>query len=893
MKQLFIFFLFFFSSLSSLLTPLDWEERAVKTEEEALFLRRISDFWQEEDYVTAQLQMETFLNLFPWSSFVPPITVSLGDLAIRHQDYPAALKYYDSVTEESLKEKCFFNRMQSLYQLQRFTTIQMACEEKLKTSLDETAYLNTLHYLAISLYCQSILTEDTTVEKPTEQAKVCLEELFLKAPSQNTGEALAHLYCLTNESEKASQIYLALGNKNPSIQEEMQFQAACLQSNIHPERSLAIFKELYTNETSHKKDAAYNYLVLSFENKNYEALLSEKERLHSLLAPEHTPLLRLLVGKSHFALTQYEEALEVLKSLLSLDHPPLFLDSLLSPFIEAAFAIKNIDFLNQGIAWLTTLNPDHENLPKALFLRASLFKEAHEHQLALDAFHSLAAQYPTQSVIAEVKGEILQLEGMLGRWEDCYLSCNHFLDTFPGHFLEPLVWQHLLHSAFQKSQHSGEEKLQFAQDIQRFLNSSCNVSSKEKNAWQFRLAETFYSLESFDNAISCLNELLHAQENGSLSEEANGLMLLALCHQKKQDLVSFCHLSEQALLKQQTFIPNGLLHIQLFNAYLDQNLANSLDLAVQHLFAAFLLDYPIEPCNLVWLGQQLNEKNCTDDARLVYATLLDTKKTSIQDPYLLEEATYQLAALYEKQNMRSEEICLLEQWFDPEQPPQSWNKQNEMRSLLANAYLFLKDEEKALPWLQLIEQELSPRQSYLSAESHLNAIKIQLKKISEFSYDHPDTIQLLSRLKNLVLQKTLAHEPIHLEAALEYVSFKTTLQKLSPDKTKALLLKTLNDFENSEDLFSLEYQKARVRFPEKNSLYEAYRSFIQAKIDCLEALLSSDPEEQKQLQAKAKQVFLQIMENNLHVMLVHRAALSLKEFDAPPDMLPQLITPEE
>jgi hypothetical protein len=123
--------------------------------------------------------------------------------------------------------------------------------------------------------------------------------------------------------------------------------------------------------------------------------------------------------------------------------------------------------------------------------------------------------------------------------------------------------------------------------------------------------------------------------------------------------------------------------------------------------------------------------------------------------------------------------------------------------------------------------------------------------------------QILSMLKNISLQKTLANEPVHLEAAIDYLELMAELQpeEKREEKKLGLLLKMKSNFAANDDLLSQDYHAARSQNPLQNQIYLDYMLYLDAKILLTQAQLEQNEEEQKELQAKAKILLLQISDN--------------------------------
>ena len=98
-------------------------------------------------------------------------------------------------------------------------------------------------------------------------------------------------------------------------------------------------------------------------------------------------------------------------------------------------------------------------------------------------------------------------------------------------------------------------------------------------------------------------------------------------------------------------------------------------------------------------------------------------------------------------------------------------------------------------------------------------------------------IEILTVLKELQIRRTLIHEPIHLEAAIDYCALRSSLEP--PDKQDECQLRLLKrakeEFSTNEGLWSKDYHSNRALHPEKDYIYQAYMTLINAHIARLEA----------------------------------------------------------
>ena len=161
----------------------------------------------------------------------------------------------------------------------------------------------------------------------------------------------------------------------------------------------------------------------------------------------------------------------------------------------------------------------------------------------------------------------------------------------------------------------------------------------------------------------------------------------------------------------------------------------------------------------------------------------------------------------------------------------SWELKQEVMLLLAEGYKNKGEMEKAiesLDWVMggetLIYSENLAKASLLKAE-------LQAEALTSKSPEDPQFIALISLLKNLMVQKNIEYEPIHLKASLLYVNL---LEKCDENggisKRLNLLERVKKDFERSDDLLSKDYHLARSKNPKKDQIYRDYLQHIEEEI---------------------------------------------------------------
>jgi tetratricopeptide (TPR) repeat protein len=290
-----------------------------------------------------------------------------------------------------------------------------------------------------------------------------------------------------------------------------------------------------------------------------------------------------------------------------------------------------------------------------------------------------------------------------------------------------------------------------------------------------------------------------------------------------------------------------------------------------HLYQAFMAHADISKENLLWLGDWYFSKN----NEIALQTFSEILKSGFD-----ETVCYKLGKLYSLSGRTEDQISILEKLMEHynADPTVEWKWKLEAKLLLAQAYIEKGWEEKALGLLNEVANGHSATRSETIAQAYLDKARIFRERLQK-NPDNPALVDVASQFKDLVLQRRLEQEPIHLEAALDYVSL---LEKIAPnpmEKRQALLEKVIKDFENTDNVLSKDYHQARLKYPAKNRIFENYMRFIDVEILIAKSELSTDIGLQKELQAKAKDLLLQIKSECDQPTLLKRISSRLQNAD--------------
>ncbi len=843
--------------------PSDWSAFKPANEKEAFFLRRIADFWQEGEYGIAKSQMEEFLSSYSESAYSDLIRICLGDLFLREKNDSKALGLYAAVSSRELAAKVFPNRMLALYRLEWYSTLADECEDYLKGATNPDTKLKATFYLAISLYrqCLNAAGNSELLLKLAQRAQPHFETLLHSELSSEAAQAFAHLSCILKDHRKAAELYLSLAAKVPELAEEMTFQAALIQAEFDRDLAIQSFEGIEKSGKSRAKEAAYNRLVLSFEMGKFEELLAGRDAVLEGIPEERKAMGRYYLGRSFLAQKKYCEAISELTVFLG-DTPNVSAESIRSGLlclIEAGHQSKDLEILDRAIAKLAEIDPANAEIPKGKLLRATLMKSRGNLEGARLELERLLAENGEFEEKAAAHFEWADLEYIANAWEACRSRCLAFLESYPDHSLAPHVWRYLASSSSCIANETRAMRERLAEDLEALLARKELFSESEAKTWQFNLAQSYFNLGRFEEAMETLRPLLNQDPPFAL--EGNAELLMGLCCRDfLGDLAAFCLHAENAIEKNSDLMDKGSLHIALFNAYLELSTQapELTEKCAAHLYKGFLAGAEIAKANLLWLGERLYSKEEWAQAALVFSKTLETGFDETAS-YRLGKIDFLLGAI--GRSVEEMERCRTRYREDP---LADWKWEREAKLLLAEGYAGKGQTAEALDLLEEITDGVSAARSETIAKAYLQKALLSVGA------------EAATLLKDLVLQKRLESEPVHLEAALEYINRMAD----NAEKRCALLEKTKIDFEFAEDLLSKDYRQARSKYPEKGRLLDQYMKYIDEEILMAKSELATDAETQKELQAKAKDLLLQIKSESCHPALLKRVSSRLQNADA-------------
>jgi tetratricopeptide (TPR) repeat protein len=870
-KFLIIFFVFLNLKIYPIQDISDFSK--VATEEEALFLRRVIEFWEEGERTLVKKEIESYLKKTK-TPFFDYLYALLGDIYLSEDNSKKASENYFKIGKKEVKEKVFINFIQALYDIEKYEKLCLECEDfsDFIESRDRNLNLRFSYLIGDSYYKRALLSEKNKKLELAKKAKKYFSRFIDTSYENRIIESLADLSTLLKEYEAADKLYLKLSKNDEKRRGDFLFKAACLQAKYDKEKALETFSRICHIGRGKAREAAMNKLILLMESKRYSDLILAKDQLEKLLKNKQKHLFNFFVAKSFFMLKDYKRAVPFIKSFLEKEDGGEKARYILDIGVVCAEKLEEeslFDYLIEKHEKLFKENPD---LVKLYFARAVFHKNKKNYQKAKKDFLYVEEKFSNFSdpiYLFEMANFYYKTSNFLKSRS----KFKEFIENYKDHELISDSWRYFINSSIKMTKKVPKEgevnaKNELIKDLEDFLAVE-NVTKKEKIEVLILLAQTKYEIENYKEALLDIKTLFENYKD--MEKNANANLLLALCYQKNGFFEKFYDFAEKALsLDMENSLDEKNIRINLFNAYLQssykENSKAFIKKAAEHLFRAMTLnDEGILLNNMLWLGDfyyykvekyvKANWKNKLENNKKIEdlckrAIFVLEKVKNLKEAPL---ANLKLATLFGYKG----EIALQKEILE------SLKEKNFLRERvlfdLGRVYVELNEMENANNCFKEIIA-LNKRSYYqMAADLYLSRLKIQEIERDKLNLNNREVVKILSVLKNLKLQKNLKNEPIHLEAALDYVDIQFLIDKNEEKKLK-LLLQVKEDFSSNEDIISKDYQNSKKLYPAKEKLLNAYLLLIDAKINLCRTKLG-----EKKVISKVKNICNYLNDNNLVV----------------------------
>lgn len=851
--------LIFFILCASVHTLLFSAEKGGSSKEN-LALRRIAEYWKEGEFATVKSQIKSFLIEHPQSAYADSLNAMLGDLCFKEKNYVEALRAYDLICTEPFLQKTQFKHLYCLYEQKLFSDVVAFAtaflEEGKSSKVQESA---ARFQLADALFRLAEATDHPSGKGDLyAQALVHFKKLTETDYAEQILYPMAVIYSHSKDYPRAASLFKTLSAKYPDQKETFLFQAATLQFHFDKNASIDTFGEIYSLNGPHAPEAAYNQMQLLFEQKRYRDLLLVQEKALKHVPSEHVNTIRYYIGKSLFALNDYQHAVVPLSQFVESkpsDHQ--MLKSAYLSLVICAKEVKDMPLFDRFLKSLTTSFPTENETAQAILLHAQICKEKREFQCAQNDLKALIDQFPGHVDRETFLYEYALLFSLSHQWDDSVKAFKSFLSSYPASTSKANAYRHLIASQIEQTKSASLETIKIKKEnlietLVVALGEKSTLSPDEKKQLRFLLGKTMFEIGQVKDALAELEDYVRDFSNEPSCAEAH--LLIAYCYAR--DLTQtkrFAEHAEKALVLGKN--PPKNLRIQLYNAYLliAQKAAPNeksvlVDQAADHLFLA--LDQVVKSENRQWLANHYFQRYqaCALEKKSFY---LERTVVVLENILGLHGTTLDLVISPEKIEMESEAIKLSQLYAQAGRPSHgiglltALNRQYEAHPDLAWKYrrltLFelgriyeeIGDSVEAMRTYDSLISTSTHARSYFGTAARLKKSKLAYSLLSpEQKREASGSLQAIcDNLKDLEIERRLVTEPWHLEAALTYMDIKMAL---APENEKLtveshLISQIRENFSSMTDPRVQQYLAAAEQFPEQFAVYEHYMQFLEAE----------------------------------------------------------------
>lgn len=842
------------------------------TDDEALFVKRIAEFYEEKEFSVVFAQGEAFLKKYPESIYADDLRILLGDLLLDRQMYVKSLSYYTAIADQKKKEGVFFNVLECYYQRKDFEKIIESCREILGSnqSLDKEIKQKIEHTYALALF--KWILEDETRNYQINEVITVFEGLKGSSYDLVAKEHLAYLYTEKKAFKASANLYLELASKVEEKKEDYLFLAAEQARKFDVELAIKTYGQICYLEGKKAKDAAFNRLLLFFEQKKYGDILVAKGEIGELLENDKKPLLHYYVARSHYALEDFQRAYNEFTTFIETTGDSELKYKSHFYLLGCLQQTKDLSLFEDVINRIEKDYKSDKLYLEALFARALIHKEKENVLSAEEDF----------TAILKSDLPFSQKQEMLFEWAHMYLAADNTEKAYPlfkkylaeskDEKKDSLAWHYSIYCSVKEAEKNPteENRIRLKGDLKSVLQKT--LSPGEKVEYLYLLGKTHFQLKKYGESIKNFTYLTKAFPKTKYVNKA--YLYLGYCYREKDNNHQlFTQFLEKALKSQEGHDHKDQIHLSLYNAYYkmykDQTKVKKtekkkpspeylMEKAADHLYSLYRLNpSKVSLENRLWLGgyyhqrAKLKKKSMKyiDRGIAVYQKNLFSPSQGEESQVHLESHFLRLAELCQlakNKDLEIEALDTLKQQYD-KNPNASWEFQNKTYYYLA---LALKEKDATKAILLFDRVGTSPfANSSITTLSLLESAKLKKQAYRNLTKEDPQYIDLVCMLKNLSLKRSLETEPVHLEASLELVDLMVDhdLDKEKIMKKKLdLLIQMKNRFMAKEDIIGKDYHTEIKRKPSKAKLFSAYMKYLDVRMLVLQYKLSKEEELKKE-----------------------------------------------
>lgn len=913
-----------FNPLPSLILPS--EQLRAHSLPESLALRRLVDLIDSSDLLVAELQSDAFLIQFPKSEFKQIVLSWRLDIALCQQRYSDALQHFGQIEDPDLKARKLPAAMHSMYSLNRFDDLKQIAKTSLWQQAEKTLpNIDPLKFYLAEALSQSLGQEPDLVS--LREATPLYNELGAGNYSAPSLQALAQIYCQLKEIDLANQYLERLQVIDPDHSKTLNFDAfdaliGCYDSLKRP--------EFYAKSIKAKDDdlRMLSYLALCFDLNRFDLVARDAHQWSQQLSEKARPYASFLLGYSLIELKDYKASIAPLKSYLDAqisDLPDLASRdrdrkiALLCLF-EVASISRDSALFDMAIAQWQDNFPPSDELSQALFQRAHL-QNADNPEKALQDLLQVQSACADLTLRKETLSAAIALAARQGDWKLCARLSQDLIQCDPKYSkiadLCPLMVRAVIEEQSAENFSADATELSIFQSFLSLKNQAPLLPAQLDQIY-LELAEGLYNKGNQSQAIVWL-KMVSSESNASLlSEELNAdLADLKMGNFEREYVDAICQFLQDAQGYQTS--ERLAIYQMVFNKCIGQFTSGSLKdcssikaLAAEALFLLCDLGEVPQAQNLIWLGDyyyagvlktplpvpqsicsegriyppeaflpliddtETVQRQRAERAISIYSKALGEDKESLINSFEnnanLEQSAFRCSKLLGMLSQRDRQLKLLSELcnFYHSKPDRNWpRKERAQFELALTADSLGESALAAVTYDRVLKSATADAQiqDWMSWRAALCDLKAA--KSSPHGECSDSNARAQGLLKQLLQRRSVAGEPLYLEAALLAAD-----QELTP-------LKQIESLENAKKLFAQtsndiaerEYLAALDKMDFQKELFQNYIRWIDAKIANLKA---GNNDQQAKAQADfAKTLFCYLMDKKSQSPLIAERATAI------------------
>lgn len=861
---------------------------------ESIELRQIADYWKEQEYTLAKERIYQFLETYPTTVFKEQLYAMLADLFVKEKNYLAAIDFYQKIPFGKKSQTSLFHNVYCLYQLGLWEEVITQAPHVMKHASTTKEQLDTMRFS----FAEALMQTALKIEDPSHK-----KEMLLQAESEykrllstryvcDSLYSLAHINALLENPMQAANLYLMLAEKDSENKEQYLFQAGYLQMKIDPDKAMENLEKVCSLKKEKGSQAAHLLLQILFQQKEYSKFLVMREKLSDLIVSD--PLISYYTGKSLYQTNNPDQAIFFLMQFLESPHDASYEKSSLITLISCAKMTKNWSLLEENLEYLTHSFPqDTQTLDLILMYTQLCKQDKNWGKMAeyLQKLLELSPDHPQKETLIYEQALCSIHEQNLSQAIQKILA---FLENFPHSVYAKSAWRQLLNCHMQDLKQSpldlySTKQAVFITHATKALEQPELFSEEEKQKMHWLLIQSLFEQKQYQKSLDASEKYIE-----QYGYSADIYLFTALCQEHLGvGALQIAENFEKALADPKS-THRRICNRKLYNLYLsaaqEMPESSNRDLflkAANYLFAN--IDEPVELNNLDWLAHfyyqqfeiaEKEEKHLyAKRAKISFEKLLNHSSLPVES--WLEVEVLKLCALYDYLGEKAKKTSLLETLTKQQKDFSSieWKWQRRVLFELALSYQEQKRYKEAIKVYDNLIDSSKHVLSYYGSAALLEKARLQFSLLSEQEKQEgsTDIIAICDALKEVQIRKKLLSEPLHLEAALEYIEVKTCISSRPLERKLELLLQMRDDFSSTEDPSVQHYLSTQDLFPDKMQLYQDYLSFIDLEIISIKAQLAKKNQRKniyQKLKKNALARFDELKEKGLHDSLQMRVKLS-------------------